>query len=305
MTTQNEIQQKVMAAIKYLRETGYMKRTRGDNDVWLFTIAIEGSSGKVLEAGPSPVRARCEDNVCEEKSGAGSKRGEECEEREDSGEGQREEEREKGERSQQTSILGLTNIPTLAPNQMYQPLADTLASIIKRYAHKHIPTQAKAAWCNEFRRLVETEGVNIQRVQRVMLWYDKNAFGEFVPVAESGKTFREKFTRLEAAMDRQQKDHVDRSAIDEAFSKFISVYPNKVGIKAAHMTFAGVFRELPPIEDLISIVLAHREQEQWQKDGGAFIPSAVKWLKEGRWEDPLPGTENNNSQRVKVRVGRA
>ena len=40
------------------------------------------------------------------------------------------------------------------------------------------------------------------RVNVVLGWYRKNVGGEYVPVVQSGKSFREKFVKLEAAMER-------------------------------------------------------------------------------------------------------
>lgn len=57
-------------------------------------------------------------------------------------------------------------------------------------------------WTNEFRSLHEQNGVDIDRIKRALCWYKKYVGGEYIPVIESGSSFRQKFFRLEAAMKR-------------------------------------------------------------------------------------------------------
>lgn len=87
-------------------------------------------------------------------------------------------------------------------NIEYLPLSKKLSEIISATKNiKHTPVQIKN-WSNEIRRLVENNKVPISRIEVVLDWYSKNVGREYVPVVESGTSFREKFTRLEDAIKR-------------------------------------------------------------------------------------------------------
>ena len=58
------------------------------------------------------------------------------------------------------------------------------------------------SWANEIRKLVEIDGVSIQRVETALDWYEENIGGQYIPVIESGSSLRNKFIKLEDAMRR-------------------------------------------------------------------------------------------------------
>ncbi len=79
----------------------------------------------------------------------------------------------------------------------------------------------------------------------------------------------------------------DRKAVQANFERFWAVYPRKVGKDAARR----VWQQLAPDNDLTDRMVAAVEQhcasEQWQKDGGQFIPYPRTWLNRGGWTDEL------------------
>jgi hypothetical protein len=84
----------------------------------------------------------------------------------------------------------------------YIPLARTLSKIAKkRKRYKH-PYKIIKGWATHFRQLVEINKVSVDRIEDVLDWYSKHYNDPWVPVADAGITFREKFTRLEDAMER-------------------------------------------------------------------------------------------------------
>ena len=86
----------------------------------------------------------------------------------------------------------------------YYPFAEQLATIVKQ--NKNIKTsQARLnSWADDFRKLSETDGVSPERIQDTLDWYADNIGGSYVPVVESGATFRQKYVKLEAAIERSQ-----------------------------------------------------------------------------------------------------
>lgn len=92
----------------------------------------------------------------------------------------------------------------------YLPLTKKLSKIIQtQKTIIHTKTQLNS-WANEFRRLEQTNGVSIQRMKVALDWYETAVGGEYIPVIESGKSFREKFIKLENAMERATKPKFEK-----------------------------------------------------------------------------------------------
>ena len=73
-----------------------------------------------------------------------------------------------------------------------------------------------------------------------------------------------------------------------AFLTFWNAYPRKVGKGAAWRAWQQSKAILPPMEALLTAVQAQAASEQWQKDGGQYIPHPATWLRQRRWEDEAP-----------------
>lgn len=78
--------------------------------------------------------------------------------------------------------------------------------------HKKIKISEKQlkAWKNSFRLLAKmdlpgTQEEKEERISIALKWYVDNAPSEFIPVIESGSSFKEKFTKLENAMNKENK----------------------------------------------------------------------------------------------------
>lgn len=69
------------------------------------------------------------------------------------------------------------------------------------------------------------------------------------------------------------------------FLSFWTAYPKKKAKGDAEKAW----NTIKPTEELLQIILAKIEQEkdseQWQKDGGKYIPYPATWLRSKRWED--------------------
>lgn len=49
---------------------------------------------------------------------------------------------------------------------------------------------------------------------------------------------------------------------------------------------------------ILAAVEARKETDQWQRDGGRYIPQASVWLNQERWEDELPGAGASSTRVV-------
>lgn len=105
-------------------------------------------------------------------------------------------------------------------NKTYLPLSQKLSDIIRTHKnYKHTTSQIKY-WSNDFRRLVEENEVAIERIEKALDWYAKNIGGEYIPVIESGKSFRDKFGKLEAAMGRNtyRNNQIEDSIVENGIT---------------------------------------------------------------------------------------
>ena len=77
------------------------------------------------------------------------------------------------------------------------------------------------------------------------------------------------------------------------FETFWQAYPKKVGKDAAYRSWKAKKREkrLPPLRELVPKIERFMATEQWQRDGGQYIPNPSTWLNQCRWLDELPMQE--------------
>lgn len=72
-----------------------------------------------------------------------------------------------------------------------------------------------------------------------------------------------------------------------AFQEFWKAYPKKAGKGAAEKAWKKA-KNRPSIQAILAAIATQKRSEQWQKDGGQYIPNPATWLNQGRWEDELP-----------------
>jgi hypothetical protein len=95
-------------------------------------------------------------------------------------------------------------------NEEYMPFAKRLADIIRKKKRINKNSSIRA-WTDDLRKLVTIDLVEddheakIARVNRALDWYEQNIGGKFVPDIQSGAAFRQKFTNIENAIERQEQ----------------------------------------------------------------------------------------------------
>ncbi len=120
-------------------------------------------------------------------------------------------------------------------NTEYQEIAKELAEIVMSAKNIKVNTAKIKQWGNEIRKLHSVDGIEPSRMRSVLSWYSSNIGGEYVPIVESGKSFRSKFLRLENAVKRDSsnpsspKPRPKPEFIDTSIKTFQEVYnANKV-----------------------------------------------------------------------------
>jgi len=175
-------------------------------------------------------------------------------------------------------------------NVHYMKPAVQLAKFVLQ--QKNIRTNGRklAAWAKQFRLLHEEDSISKGRIKEALRWYGKNAGRQFVPVVESGTSFRAKFTKLEDAMGRAD---TITSEMKAAWQQLAEAWPphKHRGMREAERIYYSFFKDMPPIEELLGIIDKHKATSNWCKDNGKYIPTLHRWLRHGSWEDVLDGAQ--------------
>ena len=72
---------------------------------------------------------------------------------------------------------------------------------------------------------------------------------------------------------------------NDFFTEFWKAYPKKVDKKGAERSFnkiKGIDKLMPQIMEALE---KQKRSEQWQREGGRFIPNPTTWLNQERWND--------------------
>lgn len=72
------------------------------------------------------------------------------------------------------------------------------------------------------------------------------------------------------------------------FDVFWQTYPKKTGKDAAIKSWNKL---KPNLDDVLNALKWQKQSEQWQKNGGQFIPNPATYLNQGRWKDEPPVEE--------------
>ena len=98
---------------------------------------------------------------------------------------------------------------------------------------------------------------------------------------------------LESALPREEKRRSKPlTPSPDGFGEFWEAYPRKVGKGEAEKQWRkakGI-----DLQAVLKAIERARGTEQWQKDGGQFIPHPSTWLSQRRWEDePVASAPNH------------
>lgn len=103
---------------------------------------------------------------------------------------------------------------------------------------------------------------------------DKNRIDINTPLTPQGELVQVKPARVKAEYPAD-------------FEEFWKRYPRKNGKDAALRAWKAKKREgrLPALSVLAEAIDAAKRSDQWQRDGGQYIPHPATWLNQGRWMD--------------------
>lgn len=82
------------------------------------------------------------------------------------------------------------------------------------------------------------------------------------------------------------------AAPGSAFTSFWEAYPNKINREDAWNAWKSLNPDSGTARAVMDGLEAWKKSERWAEDGGRYIPSAAKWLRDRRWEiTPPPGKQ--------------
>lgn len=110
------------------------------------------------------------------------------------------------------------------------------------------------------------------------------------PPPSSNFTPRGDQNELQTRKTNQEENHnpfKSPKGEPHGFDEFWQVYPRKQGKGQARKAW----RKIKPSQDLKERILwaveQQKQSEQWQKEGGTYIPLPATWLNQERWDDEI------------------
>lgn len=92
----------------------------------------------------------------------------------------------------------------------YRERAQRLAQIVTAASDYHVTDRELDGWATDVRQLVVDHGVSLSNIDAKLAWYAKHCGDAFVPAVFSGCDLLNKWSKLEAAMNRAGQDDTPR-----------------------------------------------------------------------------------------------
>ena len=89
---------------------------------------------------------------------------------------------------------------------------------------------------------------------------------------------------------------ISSTKMNDLFLKFWLEYPKKVSKGTAKKAFTKIKPSEELVNKMVSALNLHKKSEQWNIDGGKFIPNPATWLNAEKWLDETPTIKNNGSK---------
>lgn len=99
------------------------------------------------------------------------------------------------------------------------PSAEKLAKIITTKKNIKITPSKINNWSLHLHKLHTLDGVSIRDIDKALNWYSEHINDKYCPHIESGQTFREKYIKLQSAIDRSKEHLQVRSNTDRRESE--------------------------------------------------------------------------------------
>lgn len=104
----------------------------------------------------------------------------------------------------------------------------------------------------------------------------------------------------EKEKEKENKKENDLRAREEAerFDRFWTAYPRKENKQKALAAFLKLHPDETTLAAMLAAIERQKASDQWQEDGGRYIPHPTTWLNGRRWEDEPPKATGKATQTV-------
>lgn len=75
------------------------------------------------------------------------------------------------------------------------------------------------------------------------------------------------------------------NGLRERFADFWRFYPRKVGKDSAWRAWQKIKPDIELLKTMLAVLAWQKQQDDWLRDGGRFVPHPSTWLNQGRWQD--------------------
>ena len=104
------------------------------------------------------------------------------------------------------------------------------------------------------------------------------------PEENASKGEKEKEVEIEHECVKRGCTESKPQAEGRSFTAFWEDYPAKINREEAWETWKAITPDAQTVGRIKAGLEAWKRSPQWTEDGGRYIPSAAKWLKDRRWE---------------------
>lgn len=87
------------------------------------------------------------------------------------------------------------------------------------------------------------------------------------------------------AAGEEPREQPSKTLAERRFDEFWVAYPKKVGKKAAQTSWKKLKPDTELHDKIMTAIGRARVTDQWQKEGGRYIPNPTTWINQGRWDD--------------------
>ena len=156
---------------------------------------------------------------------------------------------------------------------------------------------------------IEQQTTNKFRIISILNWTEyQNSVQQIVPPVCS-KCAASVHNQEVKKEKKEKKEPIVQNESFEHFISFWKAYPRRQAKRAAMQAWSKLDTSNGTLELILSSIERQKKSEQWQKDGGKFIPLPATWLNGKRWEDEVPEpqsvTKTSDSSVDKVFRGEA
>ena len=90
-----------------------------------------------------------------------------------------------------------------------------------------------------------------------------------------------------------------------AFTSFFDKYPNKINREDAWSAWKSLNPDSGNVRAIMDGLESWKRSDRWTEEGGRYVPSAAKWLRDRRWEITPPSGKQKVPMGASGRLGEA